>query len=153
MPLPIGQGHMSLRAAVAGFEPAYVSLTASRLTIGPHRTTDLHEGENTQRELNPHLRPGKAVRCRYVMGAGSVRSNGPPMSREDRSTFSRCRRRWTAREVFEGSKNPDRVVKEQCPTGGRNHRVGLEPTSPHYECGVFAARPPVPDVVLKSRAT
>jgi hypothetical protein len=27
--------------------------------------------------------------------------------------------------------------------GNREHRVGLEPTSPHYGCGVFAARRPV----------
>ncbi len=26
----------------------------------------------------------------------------------------------------------------------REHRVGLEPTSPHYGCGVLAAGPPVP---------
>jgi hypothetical protein len=26
----------------------------------------------------------------------------------------------------------------------REHRVGVEPTSPHYGCGVFATRPPVP---------
>ena len=26
----------------------------------------------------------------------------------------------------------------------REHRVGLEPTSPHYECGVLAAERPVP---------
>ena len=26
----------------------------------------------------------------------------------------------------------------------REHRVGLEPTSPHYGCGIFAARRPVP---------
>jgi hypothetical protein len=31
-----------------------------------------------------------------------------------------------------------RIVKD------REHRVGLEPTSPPYECGVFAARRPVP---------
>ena len=54
---------------------------------------------STQRESNPHVRHGKAVGCRYIMGA----------------------------------KNPDRIVKEQ------EHRVGLEPTLPHYECGILAA--------------
>jgi hypothetical protein len=29
--------------------------------------------------------------------------------------------------------NPDRIVKEQ------EHRVGLEPTLPRYECGILAA--------------
>ena len=38
---------------------------------------------------------------------------------------------------------PGRVVKERGPTNGPNHRVGLEPTLPHYECGVLAAGRPV----------
>ena len=65
----------------------------------------LSTSSSTQRELNPHLRPGETVRCRYVMGASS----------------------------------PGRVVKEQ----SAEHRVGLEPTLPHYGCGVFAAKRPV----------
>ncbi len=36
-----------------------------------------------------------------------------------------------------GAMNPDRIVKDQ------EHRVGLEPTSPHYGCGVLAAGRPV----------
>ena len=31
------------------------------------------------------------------------------------------------------------------------HRVGLEPTSPHYECGVLAAGPPVPFIQWDQR--
>ena len=38
-----------------------------------------------------------------------------------------------------------RIVKET-----RGHRVGLEPTSPHYGCGVFAARRPVHDAGTSS---
>jgi hypothetical protein len=32
-------------------------------------TDDSRERKSTQRELNPHLRPGETVRCRYVMSA------------------------------------------------------------------------------------
>ena len=48
---------------------------------------------NAQRESNPHFRHGKAVGCRYIMGASNRWSN--------------CQR--------------------------TEHRVGLEPTSPHYD--------------------
>lgn len=41
------------------------------------------------------------------------------------------------------TKIPGRVVKERGPTNGPNHRGGLEPTLPHYECGVLAAGRPV----------
>ena len=33
------------------------------------------------------------------------------------------------------------------PVSYREHRVGLEPTLPHYECGVLAAGRPVPEEV------
>ena len=59
---------------------------------------------SAQRESNPHVRHGKAVGYRYIMGTIAV---------------------------AELSRNGE-------------HRVGLEPTSPPYEGGVFAARRPVP---------
>ncbi len=84
---------ISGQAAVAGLEPAFVSLTASRLTIGPHRNSwqsawsDLNRRSRapeargfpdfptrcdcTQRELNPCFRPGETARFRYVIGAVS----------------------------------------------------------------------------------
>ena len=59
--------------------------------------------KSAQRELNPHFRHGRAVGCRYIMGA------------------------------FVGVE----LSKIQ------EHREGLEPSSPHYECGVLAAGRPV----------
>ena len=138
----------SAKAAVAGIEPAIVSLNRRRPTVWPHRKMSREAGfepaissspslrnsrlrytlpksawsisnrrspapeaggfpnfptrrlnKSTQRESNPHVRHGKAVGCRYIMGA----------------------------------MNPDRIVKE------REHRVGLEPTLPRHECGILAA--------------
>lgn len=87
-PLPLGQGHeicgslkgevwneasystllaspFKLREAPAdGLEPSLVSLTGSRLTIGPHRIL-----QSAQWESNPHFRHGKAAGYRYIMGA------------------------------------------------------------------------------------
>src|SRR4051812_24982769 len=90
---------------MAGFEPA-LSCSRSR-RIGqafPHPESP-RSPSSAQRESNPHVRHGKAVGCRYIMGTITV----------------------------------PRIVKE-----GREHRVGLEPTSPPYEGGVFAAGRPVP---------
>jgi hypothetical protein len=78
-------------AAAAGIEPAFVSLTGSRPTIGLHRNEVGAVGfeptlscsrsrrisrlsytpltKSTQRELNPHFRRGKAAGYRYIMGA------------------------------------------------------------------------------------
>jgi hypothetical protein len=67
-------------------------------------SADTRSAESAQRESNPHFRHGKAVGCRYIMGAD---------------------------EMNQLSKN------------FREHRVGLEPTSPHYGCGVLAAKRPV----------
>ena len=53
--------------------------------------------QSAQRESNPHIRHGKAVGCRYIMGAGLA------------AELSR--------------------IKE--------HREGIEPSLPHYECGVL----------------
>src|SRR5580692_4641697 len=94
----------------------------------PRRTARLRK--STQRESNPHFRPGEAAGCRYIMGAFFC---------------------------------PGRVVKEPCTRNGRprkfkrdgrravqtnpEHRVGVEPTFPHYGCGVLAAERPVLAVV------
>ena len=89
---------------MAGFEPA-ISCSQGR-RIGQ---AFLHPGSSrsptsAQRESNPHVRHGKAVGCRYIMGTIAV------------SALSKS----------------------------REHRVGVEPTSPPYEGGVFAAGRPVP---------
>ena len=52
--------------------------------------------ESAQWESNPHIRHGKAVGCRYIMGAG---------------------------------RHPVLIIEE--------HREGIEPSLPHYECGVL----------------
>ena len=89
---------------MAGFEPA-ISCSQSR-RIGQ---TFLHpepsrSPKSAQRESNPHVRHGKAVGYRYIMGTIAF----PELSKS------------------------------------REHRVGLEPTSPPYKGGVFAAGRPVP---------
>ena len=117
--MPVGRACPSdeFKAAVAGIEPAIVSLTGGCLTVWPHRKIsqsgefcprdlllpeqalcwlsytlktsawpDLNRRspapeaggipdfptrrkQSTQRESNPHVRHGKAVGCRYIMGA------------------------------------------------------------------------------------
>lgn len=52
------------KAPAEGLEPSIVSLTGSRLTIGPHRIL-----QSAQWESNPHFRHGKAAGYRYIMGA------------------------------------------------------------------------------------
>ncbi len=159
-PLPLGQGHArrkeresnpqgsslgrfrggchrqlacpSVKAAVAGIEPASGRLTAAYpYQHGSHRNQVRTAGvepaiscardqrcasvpggipgfptsccKSAQRELNPHFRHGKAAGCRYIMGA-----------------------------IYVG-----RIVKD------REHRAGVEPTLPRYECGVLATGRPV----------
>ena len=84
----------SVVAAAAGIEPAIVSLTGSRLTIGPHRKKVRTVGfeptlsgsqnrriprlsyvlsQSTQRESNPHVLHGEQARCRYITGASGIR--------------------------------------------------------------------------------
>ena len=79
-------------APVEGIEPSLISLTGSCLTVRPHRITSVRTAgfepaiscfrntrdarlpprpdfKSAQRESNPHFRHGKAVGCRYIMGA------------------------------------------------------------------------------------
>ena len=89
--------HHSVRTA--GFEPAISCSQGTRSC----QTSPRPALKSAQRESNPHFRHGKAVGCRYIMGASNRWSN--------------CQR--------------------------SEHRVGLEPTSPHYGCGILAAGRPV----------
>ena len=50
------------RVGEAGIEPAETCAQGTWATITLHP-------ESTQRESNPHIRHGKAVGCRYIMGA------------------------------------------------------------------------------------
>ena len=50
---------------MSGFEPLTTCFQGT-----DSGQTELHpEVKSTQRESNPHFRHGKAVRCRYIMGA------------------------------------------------------------------------------------
>ena len=89
---------------MAGFEPAISCSQGRRISQTFLHPESPRSPTSAQRESNPHVRHGKAVGYRYIMGTIAV---------------------------AELSKN-------------REHRVGLEPTSPPYEGGVFAARRPVP---------
>ena len=99
--LPVPTRPHRNRVGAVGFEPT-ISCSRSRRNCQafPRRC------KSAQRESNPHIRHGKAVGCRYIMGACFV------------SRF-----------------NCQRTISE--------HRAGLEPASPHYGCGILAARRPV----------
>ncbi len=86
---------------MAGFEPALSCSRSRRIGQAFPHPESFRSPTSAQRESNPHVRHGKAVGYRYIMGTIAV----------------------------------PRIVKES-----REHRVGLEPTSPPYEGGVFAAR-------------
>ena len=89
------------RVGAVGFEPT-ISCFRSRRNCQAFPYADR---KSAQRESNPHIRHGKAVGCRYIIGA-------------------------LLRIRIQLSK-----IKE--------HRAGLEPASPHYGCGILAARRPV----------
>lgn len=63
--------------ALAAFTPKrgqtfpHAASLSSRMCCPFIQSTFARERKNTQRESNPHLRPGETVRCRYVMGAVS----------------------------------------------------------------------------------
>ena len=88
---------------MAGFEPAISCSQGRRIGQAFLHPESSRSPTSAQRESNPHVRHGKAVGYRYIMG--TITAAGLSRSRE--------------------------------------HRVGLEPSSPPYESGVFAARRPV----------
>ena len=88
---------MSVRTV--GLEPTISCSRGTRNT----RLSHVLIIESAQRESNPHVRHGKAIGYRYIMGA------------------------WLEAELSK--------IQE--------HRVGVEPTLPHYGCGVLAAERPV----------
>ena len=89
---------------MAGFEPAISCSQGRRIGQAFLHPESSRLPTSAQRESNPHVRHGKAVGYRYIMGTIAV----PELSRN------------------------------------REHRVGVEPTSPPYKSGIFAAGPPVP---------
>ena len=92
VPSPVGLPFRFLKAPVGGIEPPIIGLTGRRLTVWPHRIMSVRTAgiepafscsqgtrdarlphilnlKSAQRELNPHVRHGKATGCRYIMGA------------------------------------------------------------------------------------
>jgi hypothetical protein len=82
LPVPARTPPQSLPANVVGFEPtvscsrstrisrlSYTLIFVRRGSTFPFRTDVPRERKSTQRELNPHFRPGEAAGCRYIMGA------------------------------------------------------------------------------------
>lgn len=92
--------------------------------------------QSAQRELNPRFRHGEAVGYRYIMGA---------------KQFAKLSKIGTAgSHAFDFLPAITRrlAVIPQCSIEIKEHQVGLEPTLPHYECGVLAAGRPVLDQAL-----
>ena len=82
LPVPARTPPQGFPVSVVGFEPTFSCARGTRISMLSHTliiahrrwnfvvTTDRpRERKSTQRELNPHLRLGETVRCRYVMGA------------------------------------------------------------------------------------
>src|ERR1051326_6596013 len=99
----------------------------------------------TQRELNPHFRHGKPAGYRYIMGANVVSNCQRTNARESRESKVDCRRgsEPTAAPVVCISSLHFLISPALSRLGRDKHRVGLEPTLPHYGCGVLAAERPV----------
>jgi hypothetical protein len=62
---PVEEIHRRNRVGAAGIEPAVSCSQGRRIPAFPHPV------ESAQRESNPHIRHGKAVGCRYIMGTKS----------------------------------------------------------------------------------
>src|SRR4051794_24283026 len=120
---------------MAGFEPA-LSCSRSR-RIGqafPHPESP-RSPTSAQRESNPHVRHGKAVGYRYIMGTIAV----PELSKRAESTGwdSNPRPRVTSAESS--------PLDDQCSIGVGPE--GLEPSPNRLRAGRSAARTSVPSVV------
>jgi hypothetical protein len=82
LPVPAQTPPQCFSVSVVGFEPTFSCARGTRISRLSHTLIIIHrewivvdmtdhprEQKSTQRELNPHLRLGETVRCRYVMGA------------------------------------------------------------------------------------
>ncbi len=94
--------------------------------------TESNSHKSVQRESNPHFRHGKAVGYRYIMDAIVV-------CQIVKDQIQTSHRRLSIRRWKQRIKNTYRIK----PFRIKEHRAGLEPTSPHYESGILAARRPV----------
>jgi hypothetical protein len=118
-----------MKAAVAGIEPASVRLTgACPYQHGPHR----NERKVRTTGFEPAIscaRSTRITKLSHVLMESAQRESNPHF-RDGKTAGYR---------YIMSALSEDRFVKDH----KREHRVGLEPTSPHYGCGILAARRPV----------
>ena len=124
----------SIRAPAGGVEPPIVALTGRRLSIRPHRYHDLFAA--------PRPRIGMAGFEPAISCSRSRRIEpGFPTSR------TKCPAGVEpALPPWQGDRLPlhhGHCFPKPNFQGNKKHRVGLEPTLPHYGCGVLAAGRPV----------
>jgi hypothetical protein len=124
LPSPVG---LSLQAAAAGVEPAIVSLTGSCLTVRPHRNESVRVAG-----FEPAIsgfRRRRNARLSHTLISKSTQRESNPHIHHGKAAGSR---------YIMGAKNRTKLSRIE------EHWVRLEPTSPHYGCGILAAGPPVP---------
>jgi hypothetical protein len=117
---------------MAGFEPALSCSRSRRIGQAFPHPESFRSPTSAQRESNPHVRHGKAVGCRYIMGTVTV----PRIVKEPRAPGGtrthvaalrvRCLRRWTTSACI--GVGPE----------------GLEPSPNRLRAGRSAARTSVP---------
>jgi hypothetical protein len=106
-------------------------LLLNREAHGPTRASPVHKSRwPDSNRRSPGPRPGGLARLSHTPKLPSAQRESNPHFRHGKAVGSR---------YIMGTHAETRVVKED-----REHRVGLEPTSPHYGCGVLAAGLPVP---------
>ena len=159
-PLPLGQGHEDIEAEGEGVEPSRLiaRLFSRQLPspIGLPFRIELRRQESNLRPPRLTARlpvPARAPpQCR--VGAAGFE---PALSCSRSRRIARLSHTLKSHESAQRESNPHfrhgKAVGYRYIMGthrrspncqrDREHRVGLEPTSPHYGCGVFAARRPV----------
>jgi hypothetical protein len=119
-------------APAGGLEPPIVALTGRCLTIWPHR---YHEASI----LDPVGMAGfePAISCSRSRRINQAFPHPGSSAQRESNPHIRLGKAVGCHYIM-GTLRP----RPNCQRD-RGHRVGLEPTSPHYGCGVFAARRPV----------
>lgn len=131
VPSPIGLPFHCIKAAAAGIEPA-----SGRLTVAfpyQHRTHRIVSFSQDGR-----IRTGDLVRPRHAEYQAFPRPEPRAPSGSRTRTSAMARQQATATSWALGWKPNFQRSK-----GRSEHREGLEPSSPHYGCGILAAGRPV----------
>ena len=119
---------LPLRAAVTGIEPVSVRLTgACPYQHGPHRNRVGAVG------FEPTISCFRSRRNCQAFPYAACKS-----AQRESNPHIRHGKAVGCRYIMSACFAVVSIVKEQS-----EHRAGVEPTSPHYGCGVFAARRPV----------